>query len=142
MAIGMLYLRFFTEWSTKSHMPSWLSVLAATIYTLANGFPLVAVFIPPTRTSGSVYDLIPGFPWYITGAISWTQLACGMLYWLCFRYVLPRFGARRGKTFVVEREPVFRMQDGERVQWHEIVLHSWIVKSEPEGRIAYVLDNF
>jgi hypothetical protein len=124
MAIGMLYLRFFTDWSMKSLMPLWLSILAASIYALVNGFPLVAVFIPPTHASGDVYDLIPGFPWYITGALPWALLACGVLYWLCFRYFLPRLGARRGKVFIVEREPVFRMQDGERVQWHEIVLHS------------------
>jgi hypothetical protein len=141
MAIGMLYLRFFTDWSAKSLMPSWLSVLAGSVYALANGFPLVAVWIPPTHTSGDVYDLIPGFPWYITGALSWALLSCGVLYWVCFRYILPRVGARRGKVFIVEREPVFRMQDGERVQWHEIVLHSWIVKAEPEKRAAYTIDD-
>jgi hypothetical protein len=141
MAIGMLYLRFFTEWSTKSLMPSWLSVLAALVYALANGFPLVAVWIPPSSSSGDVYDLIPGLPWYMTGALSWILLACGVVYWFCFRFVLPRMGARKGKEFVVEREPVFRMQNGERVQWHEIVLHSWIVKSEPEKRQGYIIDD-
>lgn len=141
MAIGMLYLRFFTRWSTKSLVPSWLSVLAAFVYALANGFPLIAVWIPPSHSSGDVYDLIPGFPWYMTGMLSWILLGCGVLYWSCFRYVLPRVGARKGKEFVVEREPVFRMQDGERVQWHEIVLHSWVVKSEPEKRAGYVLES-
>jgi hypothetical protein len=141
MAIGMLYLRFFTAWSTKSLMPSWLSVLAALFYALANGFPLVAVWIPPSSSSGDVYDLIPGLPWYMTGALSWILLACGVVYWFCFRFVLPRLGARKGKEFMVEREPVFRMQNGERVQWHEIVLHSWIVKSEPEKRLGYTMDD-
>lgn len=141
MAIGMLYLRFFTDWSIKSFMPSWLSVTAALIFALANGFPLVAVWIPPTHNSGDVYDLIPGFPWYMTGALSWALLACGVVYWACFRYVLPRIGVRKGKEFLVEREPVFRMQDGERVQWHEIVLHSWVVKSEPEKRAGYIMDD-
>ncbi|KAH7088191.1 amino acid permease-domain-containing protein [Paraphoma chrysanthemicola] len=142
MAIGMLYLRFFTRWSTKSLMPSWLSILAAFIYALANGFPLVAIWIPPTHTSTDVYDLIPGFPWYMTGTLSWTLLACGVVYWIGFRYVLPRYGARKGKEFLVEREPVFRMQDGERVQWHEIVLQSWVVKTEPEKSSGYVLNDF
>ncbi|KAF2825914.1 amino acid transporter [Ophiobolus disseminans] len=141
MAIGMLYLRFFTEWSTKSFMPTWLSVTAALIYALANGFPLVAVWIPPNRSSGDVYDLIPGFPWYLTGVLSWALLACGVVYWTCFRFVLPRIGARKGKEFLVEREPVFRMQNGERVQWHEIVLHSWVVKCEPEKRTGYIMDD-
>ena len=141
MAVGMLYLRFFTDWSAKSLMPSWPSIVAALVYALANGFPLVAVWIPPTHTSGDVYDLIPGFPWYMTGALSWALLACGVVYWVCFRYVTPRFGARKGKEFIVEREPVFRMQNGERVQWHEIVLHSWVVKSEPEKRAGYIVND-
>tara|TARA_R110002003_G_scaffold290_2_gene18551 strand:+ start:44007 stop:44852 length:846 start_codon:yes stop_codon:yes gene_type:complete len=141
MAIGMLYLRFFTRWSTKSLMPSWLSIAAAFIYALANGFPLVAVWIPPTHTSTDVYDLIPGFPWHMTGTLSWALLACGVVYWICFRYALPRCGTRKGKEFLVEREPVFRMQDGERVQWHEIVLHSWVVKSEPEKNDRYVFHD-
>lgn len=141
MAIGMLYLRFFTQWSTKSLMPSWVSILAALVYALANGFPLIAVWIPPSHTSNDVYDLIPGFPWYLTGTLSWIVLVCGVLYWASFRFVLPRVGARKGKEFVVEREPVFRMQDGERVQWHEIVLHSWVVKSEPEKRRSYTLGD-
>jgi hypothetical protein len=63
------------------------------------------------------------------------------LYWVSFRFALPRVGARKGKGFVVEREPVFRMQNGERVQWHEIVLHSWVGKSEPEKRAGYMLDG-
>jgi hypothetical protein len=141
MAIGMLYRRFFTQWSTKSLMPSWVSILAALVYALANGFPLIAVWIPPSHTSNDVYDLIPGFPWYLTGTLSWIVLVCGVLYWASFRFVLPRVGARKGKEFVVEREPVFRMQDGERVQWHEIVLHSWVVKSEPEKRRSYTLGD-
>ncbi|KAF2026523.1 hypothetical protein EK21DRAFT_115770 [Setomelanomma holmii] len=141
MAIGLLYLRFFTEWSSSSFMPSWLSILAALVYALANGFPSVAVWIPLTDTSTDVYDLIPGLPWHMTGTLSWTLLACGVLYWTCFRYVLPYLGPRKGKEFLVEREPVFRMQDGGRVQWHEIVLHSWVVKSEPEKQDWYVMHD-
>jgi len=141
MAMGMLYLRFFTTWSSKSPMPAWLSILAGSIYALANGFPLFAVWIPPTRNV-EVHDIIPGFPWYLTGLLSWALLVCGVFYWLSFRFVLPRFGARKGKEFAVEREPVFRTENGERVQWHEIILHSWVVKGEPKGRTGYVLDDF
>ena len=89
-----------------------------------------------------VHDIIPGFPWYLTGLLSWALLVCGVFYWLSFRFVLPRFGARKGKEFAVEREPVFRTENGERVQWHEIILHSWVVKGEPKGRTGYVLDDF
>ena len=142
MAIGMLYLRFFTKWSAKSPLPSWLSVTAAVVYAMTNGFPLVAVWIPPFRHSDlDVHDIIPGLPWYLTGLLAWILLSCCVLYWVAFRFLLPRIGARKGKEFVVEREPVFRTQNGERVQWHEIVLHSWVVKSEPEKRAGYILDD-
>ncbi|KAI4619201.1 uncharacterized protein J4E87_007789 [Alternaria ethzedia] len=111
MAVGMLYLRFFTKWSLKSPLPTWLSVTAALIYAIAGGFPLVAVWIPPFQYSDlDVHDIIPGLPW-------------------------------KGKEFVVEREPVFRMQNAERVQWHEIVLHSWVIKAQPEKRRGYMLDD-
>ena len=142
MAIGLLVLRFSSNWSSKSPMPFWLSVLAAFIYLLANGFPLVAVWVPPAKGAvTAVHDIIPGTPWYLTGLLSWSLILCGVLYWIFFRYMLPRIGARKGKEFVVEREPVFRTQNGERVQWHEIVLHSWVVKREPEKRPGYVLDS-
>jgi hypothetical protein len=140
MAVGMLALRFFTSWSSKSPIPPWLSIAAACIYFIANGFPLVAVWIPPVRRS-SVHDIIPGFPWYMTGLLSWSLIACGVVYWACFRYILPRFGHRKGKEFMVEREPVFRTQNGERVQWHEIVVHSWVVKHEPEKRSKYAAEG-
>ena len=142
MAIGMLYLRIFTNWSAKSPLPPYLSLTAASIYAITNGFPLVAVWIPPFKQSDlEVHDIIPGLPWYMTGLLAWVLLCCCVLYWVSFRFILPRFGARKGKEFVVEREPVFRTQNGERVQWHEIVLHSWVVKSEPEKRAGYVLDD-
>lgn len=142
MAIGMLCLRAFTNWSAKSPIPSWLSITASIVFGLANGFPFVAVWIPPFRnTAPGVHDIIPGFPWYLTAVLSWSLLGCGVVYWICFRFLLPRIGSRKGKEFVVEREPVFRMQNGERVQWHEIVLHSWVVKREPEKRSGYVVDD-
>ncbi|KAF1844356.1 uncharacterized protein K460DRAFT_343641 [Cucurbitaria berberidis CBS 394.84] len=139
MAVGMLYLRFFTNWAAKSPLPSWLSLTAAFVYAITNGFPLVAVWIPPFRTSDMDAGLV--VPSMMTGLLSWVLLACCVLYWVSFRFLLPRIGARKGKEFVVEREPVFRTQNGERVQWHEIVLHSWVVKSEPEKRTGYILED-
>lgn len=143
MAVGMLYLRMFTNWAEKSPLSPWLSSTAASIYAITNGFPLVAVWIPPFRHSDlDVHDIIPGLSWYMTGLLSWTLLGCCVIYWLSFRFLLPRIGARKGKEFVVEREPVFRIQNGERVQWHEIVLHSWVVKEEPNKLgSGYMLDG-
>lgn len=144
MGIGMLWLRFFTNWPAKSPVPGWISISSAFIFALSNGFPLVAVWIPPlhnSKTSEKIHNIIPHWPWYMTGTVSWICILGSVGYWAVFRYVWPRFGSRRGKEFVVEREPVFRMRDGERVEWHEIVLHSWVVKSGPERREGYVMHD-
>jgi amino acid transporter len=137
MGVGIICLRLFTNWSEKSPLPRWISYSSAIIFTLTNGFPLVAVWVPPAKDSFE----IPGFPWYMTGALSWAMVTFSILYWFAFRYVWPRIGSRKGKEFVVEREPVFRVVNGERVLWHEIVLHSWVVKDEPERRNTYALDD-
>ncbi|KAF2272400.1 uncharacterized protein EI97DRAFT_445851 [Westerdykella ornata] len=146
LGIGMLCLRAFTNWSTKSPVPGWLSVCAAALFTASNGFPLVAIWVPPitageggdaaaaAAAAAAARNIIPGFPWYITGTLSFALILCSVGYWVVFRFVWPRVGVRRGKEFVVEREPVFRVVDGVRVEWHEIVLHSWRVKGEGGGR--------
>ncbi|KAF2004027.1 amino acid transporter [Amniculicola lignicola CBS 123094] len=142
LGLGMLRLRLFTGWKSVSSMPHWLSISAASVFFLANAFPLVTIWIPPSKNAPeSVRQLIPNYPWYMTGLLGWTMLAVGVVYYLGFRFLVPRFGARKGKEFVVDREPVFRTQNGERIQWHEIVIHSWVVKAEPERRSSYVLDD-
>lgn len=138
MGVGIIILRLFTNWSEKSPLPGWISYTSAIIFTVTNGFPLVAVWIPPSKDSFG----IPGFPWYMTGTLSWALVALSVVYWIGFRFVWPRIGSRKGKEFVVEREPVFRAVNGERVLWHEIVLHSWVVKAEPERRNTYALNDF
>ncbi|KAF2747233.1 amino acid transporter [Sporormia fimetaria CBS 119925] len=139
LGVGMLCLRFFTSWSSKSPVPGWLSISAAFLFMLTNGFPLVAIWVPPMSDQGSKIRIIPGWKWFMTPTLSAVFVTCSVLYWVGFRYVWPRFGARRGKEFVVEREPVFRIQNGVRVEWHEIVLHSWMVKGEPEGREGHAM---
>lgn len=142
LGIGMLALRFCTNWRSKSPMPHWLSISAAFIFALVNAFPLVAIWIPPqSAKNNAVRGSIPGWPWYMTGAVSWALVLLSVVYWVGFKYVLPRVGRRKGKEFVVEREPVFRTVGGERVLWHEIVLHSWVVKTEPERREGYMLED-
>ncbi|KAF2264189.1 amino acid transporter [Lojkania enalia] len=142
LGVGLLCLHIFTNWNKKSPLPRWLGISTACVVTIMNGFPLITVWFPPSdNVPEHVKEIIPNTPWYLTGLVSWMLLACGVIYWLGFRYILPRIGARKGKEFVVEREPVFRTQNGERVQWHEIVLHSWVVKREPERRSTYVFNT-
>jgi hypothetical protein len=141
LGLGMLVLRLATNWSSKSPVPGWISITAASIFMLSNGFPLAAIWVPPmSEKTSAIRDIIPGFPWYMTGTVSFVLILVSVLYWVGFRFVYPRFGARKGKEFVVEREPIFRMLNGVRVEWHEIVLHSWMVKREPKRRgEAYVM---
>jgi hypothetical protein len=142
LGLGMLCLRFFTNWSSKSPVPGWLSITAAFVFMLSNGFPLAAIWVPPmSGPTSAIRNIIPGFPWYMTGTVSIVLVLVSVVYWVGFRFVYPRFGPRKGKEFVVEREPVFRMQNGVRVEWHEIVLHSWMVKREPAREEAYVMGD-
>lgn len=114
----------------------------ALVYATAGRFPLVAVWIPPFQYSDlDVHDITSGLPWDATGLLSWIMLTYCIVYWFSFRLFLPRIRPRKGKEFVVEREPVFRMQNGERVQSHEIVLHSWVIKAQSEKRTGYMLDD-
>jgi hypothetical protein len=142
LGLGILCLRLFTNWSTKSPVPGWLSITAGFIFMLSNGFPLVAIWVPPlAKDTAAIRSIIPGFPWYMTGTISVILIVVSVIYWVGFRFVYPRFGARKGKEFVVEREPVFRMQNGVRVEWHEIVLHTWMVKREPPRGERYHMED-
>lgn len=173
LAFGMLYLRLFTPrrrhnndsntvdddkehphsrggWRAKSPFNHHLSTTAAAVFAIANLYPLIGNWIPPsTITNPSqqqqqpVLSLVPKYPWYLVPAVGWSLVGCGVLYWLVFVFVVPRIGYRKGKVFIVEREPFFHVEHGYYVQWHEIVSFSWVVKGAGGGRseAAYDLED-
>lgn len=140
VAVGLLCLRLYTPssqtpWRQKSPFPHVPSIISAAILALATAFPLVVAWIPPSISSSDsavdkevVEALVPSYPWYSTPVIGWSLLGFAVVYWLCFRYVLPQIGNRKGKEFVVERQPFLRMEHGYYIQWHELVDFHWHLK--------------
>ncbi|KAF2090393.1 amino acid transporter [Saccharata proteae CBS 121410] len=124
------------DWKTQSSVNHYLSILAATLFTLANLFPLLGSWIPPStsRATPETEAIESPYPWFVVPTLGWALVGAGAVYWVGFRWMVPRCGGRRGKVFVVEREPFFHVENGYYVQWHEIVSFDWVVRMEGEGR--------
>ncbi|GME65406.1 Amino acid/polyamine transporter I [Neofusicoccum parvum] len=168
LGFGLLYLRLFTPrrrhndatskeaaadgsphskggWRSKSPFNHYLSITCAFVFAIANLYPLIGNWIPPSTIStpavpsssspstDGVRSLVPHYPWYLVPAVGWALVGCGVLYWAAFVFVVPQIGYRKGKVFVVEREPFFHVEHGYHVQWHEIVSFSWVVKGATGG---------
>lgn len=164
LGFGMLYLRLITPhrrpddahnpkeidesdhagrskrrrgWRATSPFNHYVSTASAFIFAIANLYPLIGNWIPPSTitssSSSSLRSLVPNYPWYLVPAVGWALIGCGTLYWLVFVYVVPQIGHRKGKVFVVEREPFFHIEHGYHVQWHEIVSFSWVVRGASGG---------
>ena len=130
---GLLYLRFFSDeretWVLNSGFKPWGGPAAAIIYTAVSAFLLAATFIPPT--SGSPFaKASSGVEWYVVPTVGWGLLLLGLLYYLIFKHVYPRY-FKDGKILVVDREAVIVHEDGEYVQALEIVDASWEARSGP-----------
>lgn len=124
VGLGLLYLRLneaHTHWSKKSTSTPWLSISAATVFTLGNLFPLVGIWIPPE--AGSV--IVPSGKWFVTGTVGMGVLGVGALWWAGLYFVLPRV---KGMRLEVEREEVLDNGYGYWIMWHEIVSFNWVVQ--------------
>ncbi|OXV07082.1 hypothetical protein Egran_05152 [Elaphomyces granulatus] len=131
LGIGMLCLRFTRtssggHWRDKSSSNHVISIIAAVITVVTNGFPIIAAWFPPSSTTPQDIKDILINPWYVIATVGWCVLAFSVIYWLVFRFVLPRFGNRRGLVFVVERETFVHSEHGYYVQYHEIVTFNWV----------------
>lgn len=126
IGVGLLYLRFLpnrTQWYLKSPSNGIISIVSATIFVIANLFPLIVHWVPPTTVFKTV------FPWFLVPAIGVLLLVVGVLYWGIFVGIVPRLGSRRGKELSVERSPFFHTENGELVQVAEVVVFDWVVRS-------------
>ncbi|KAK0661408.1 High-affinity methionine permease [Lasiodiplodia hormozganensis] len=170
LGLGMLYLRLVTchrkshhnsgknensmhsrtpkstGWRAKSPFNHYISTACAFVFFIANLYPLIGNWIPPSdiTETPSVKDLVPDYPWYLVPTVGWALVGCGVLYWFAFVFVVPQIGYRKGKEFVVEREPFFHVEHGYHVQWHEIVSFNWVVKGGRGGSASddgYDLDE-
>lgn len=114
---SLLMLRFDKryEWTQKSSSNAWLSVGTASIYTIANLFPLIAIWIRPT-TDRDLNLLGKEIPWYTIGVIATSVMAFAFVWWLAIRFIVPRW--KKGEL-TPERDYGFVYR-----------YDTWIVKSE------------
>ena len=139
LGAGLLFLRFYggRQWYQKSRegsgLNSWVSIIAAMLFTIANAFPIIASWIPPSKNFNppSGKDI----PWFTTPTVGWTVIACGATYWLGFRFIYPHTGKRRGHKLRVERILFFRGPEEKPVQTHEQIKFEWLL-DRSSGRDA------
>ncbi|OAP58286.1 hypothetical protein AYL99_07376 [Fonsecaea erecta] len=120
LSLLVLRLRPGFHWASKSKSNAWVSLSAALIFTVANAFPLVAVWIPPSGDTGITQPV----KWFLTGTIGMGLIGFSVLYWLVFSFVVPRL---KGKQLEVEREEILDDGNGYWIMWHEIVRFNWRV---------------
>jgi amino acid transporter len=85
--------------------PHWLSMTCASIFVLANLYPVVAAWVPPS--SRFVELATPTHQWYVVPVVAWCIIALGAAWWLGFLAVARREERRRHRVFVIERRPNF-----------------------------------
>ncbi|OAG40293.1 hypothetical protein AYO21_05384 [Fonsecaea monophora] len=122
VGLSLLVLRLAPgyHWASKSESNAWVSISAALLFTIANAFPLVAVWIPPSGDTGITQPV----KWYLTGTIGMGLVGFSLAYWAVFYYLVPRL---KGKRLEVEREEILDDRNGYWIMWHEIVRFNWRV---------------
>ena len=133
VASGLLYLRYFSDerhtWANRAGFKPWGGPTAAIIYTVVSAFLLAANFVPP-KPDSPFAKAKTGVDWYVVPTVGWGMLLLGLVYYLIFNHVYPRY-FRDGKVLVVDREAVIVHEDGEYVQALEIVDFSWQARRGP-----------
>jgi hypothetical protein len=120
LSLLVLRLNKSSRWSSKSDVNSIVSISAALVFTVANLFPLVAVWIPNPSTS----FITPNVSWFVTGTVGMGLILLALFYWLVLYYVIPWI---RGMRLEVEKEEVLDDGYGYWVMWHEIVRFNWVI---------------
>ena len=128
LGAGLVYLRLSSSrnWGKKSQAIPWVSTTAGGIFAIANAFPFIASWVPPSDKEPS---LTTGVPWFATPTVGWCLIATAILYWAAFYYLVPRLGDHRGKELKVHRILFFHEEHGYPVQWHERLNFNWVIKN-------------
>lgn len=127
LGLGLLYMRTFSsrDWARHSRNSGFrvhplISVAAASIFGIANLYPLAAKWIPP-----NVWTILP-VPWFTTGTVSWSIMLCGTLWFFAFRYAVPSFGRNHvGRCRLVTRRLWFHTEHGYKVLEYEDIAFQW-----------------
>jgi hypothetical protein len=144
IAIGMLKLRFSSraQWRQKSSFNPFFSILAATVFAIGSGYPIIASWIPPTGKFAQ--QTIFPVSWYTAPTVAWSIMGFGLLWYLGFNLYAMRRARKDGVEFQVQKVPEFDRDpapDGPPVQVHETVFLAWVAEEftgqpqmEEEGR--------
>ena len=133
-AVGLLYARYFCEegeWVQRSGFKPWGGPTAAIIYAILCAFLAFASFAPPTQASPFLTEV----KWFVIPTVSLSLLVLGYLYYLGLIYIVPRF-FKKGRMLVADREAVIVRENGEYVQYLEIVDAAWKVYSDSMDKDA------
>lgn len=124
IGLGILVLRFRpgAHWAAKSTSNKYISVVTALIFTVANFFPLVAVWFRPSGDSGLKLPVT----WYATGTIGIGLIGVAFVWWVGLRYVVPMV---TGRELTIDRESNFVVPWGYKVLYQEITSINWRTKS-------------
>jgi amino acid transporter len=126
IGVGLLVLRFWrskTHWDQKSPSNGIISIVSAFLFIIANLFPVIALWIPPTGE----FTELQTYPWFLVPTVSVLLMLSAFLYWVVFVGLVPRIGGNRGKVLRVERTPFFHTEDSKPVQVAEIVAYNWVI---------------
>lgn len=93
----------------------WLSVLAASVYTVGNLYPLVASWVPPS-TRQTALGVSEYLPWWEVPTVALCVLTAGGLWWVGWILVARYRERTRGLVFVVRRRPEFESAAEDRRQ--------------------------
>jgi amino acid permease len=124
---GLLYARQYCEkdeWVDRSGFKPWGGPTAAIVYLATCGFLLAASFVPPKEGSPFLTEI----RWFVIPTVGLSFLVLGYVYYLGLIYIVPRL-FEKGKILVADREAVIVRENGEYVQYLEIVDTSWEVGS-------------
>lgn len=131
---GLLYMRFFGDdgqWVEQSGFKPWGGPTAAILYTAMTAFFLVAQFVPPKTGSPFLFEV----KWFVIPTVGLSFLVLGYIYYLGLMYMVPRY-FKKGKMLVADREAIIVRENGEYVQYAEIVDATWEARSAPTGKEA------
>ena len=122
-AVGLLYARSFGEegeWIERSGFKPWGGPTAAIIYSGILAFLMAASFVPPKEGS----PFLTQVKWFVIPTIGLSFLVLGYVYYLGLTYLVPPL-FKKGKMLYADREAVIVRENGEYVQFLEIVDTAW-----------------
>lgn len=130
LGFGLVYMRLFSarDWAAHSRasgfrVPAAVSVAAAAVFGIANLYPVAAKWVPPD--AGTALPV----PWFTTGVVGSVIMAAGTLWWVGFRWVVPRVGrAHVGRVLLVTRKLWFTEEVGYKVLEYEDVEFRWVTR--------------